>query len=72
MFIGGGSVSNGEGIDMTQEAAQPFIACENLVKIYKIAAWRVALGGSMQVPRASCSPSSYGSGKSALMNIWAG
>jgi len=61
---------------MAQEGAQPFIACENLVKIYKVADLEVvALQGlDLEVPRGELLAivGASGSGKSTLMNILGG
>ncbi len=61
---------------MTQDSAQPFIVCENLVKIYKIADLEVvALQGlDLAVPRGELLAivGASGSGKSTLMNILGG
>jgi len=61
---------------MTQEAAQPFIACENLVKIFKVADLEVvALQGlDLEVPRGEllAMVGASGSGKSTLLNILGG
>ena len=60
----------------TAAATPPFISCENLVKIYKIADLEVvALQGlDMQIPKGEVLAivGSSGSGKSTLLNILGG